>query len=159
MKNFLKFAIVFIFIFVFAHSARADITTGLVGWWKLDGNATDSSGNGSNGTLVGGPTFTNGQIDQAVNLNGTSQYVNVGAPSTLNNLPALSISAWIKPDSLGNPGNVIVTKAHSETPMDAGWVFMVENESGNPKSLQFEANFDTSIVPWNPYGDLWAVSI
>ena len=158
MKNFLKFAIVFIFIFVFAHSARADITTGLVGWWKLDGNATDSSGNGSNGTLVGGPTFTNGQIDQAINLNGTSQYVNVGAPATLNNLPALSISAWIKPDSLANPGNDIIAKQNGEHPMSTGWVFRTENESANRNSLQFEVNYDISITPWNPWQDMQTIA-
>lgn len=29
------------------------IAPGLVGWWKLDGNANDSSGNGNNGTVTG----------------------------------------------------------------------------------------------------------
>ena len=33
----------------------ADTTSGLVGYWPLDGNANDESGNGNNGTLVGIP--------------------------------------------------------------------------------------------------------
>ena len=161
MKNYLIFGVVSLFLISgFSHPAHADITNGLVGWWKLDGNATDSSGNGSNGTLVGGPTFTNGQIDQAVNLNGTSQYVNVGTPSALNNLPALSISAWIKPDSLSNPGNFIVGKTHGETPMFTGWLFRTENPSGNRNSLYFSADFNRNLNDqgFDPGQDLIAVA-
>src|SRR5262245_33375491 len=47
---------------------RADYsppTSGLVGWWRGDGNANDSSGNGHNGTLVNGMGFAAGLFNQA----------------------------------------------------------------------------------------------
>ena len=40
---------------------------GLVGWWKFDGDATDSSGNGNDGT-VNGATLTNDRFGQANGL-------------------------------------------------------------------------------------------
>ena len=38
----------------------------LVGHWQFDGNLSDSSGNGRDGTAVGGPVFTAGQSGQAI---------------------------------------------------------------------------------------------
>ena len=35
-------------------------TAGLVGWWKGDGNANDSSGLGHDGTIYAGVTFAAG---------------------------------------------------------------------------------------------------
>jgi len=136
-----------------------------VAWWKFDdgspnATAADFSGNGNTGTLTNmnpATDWVTGQIGQALDFDGNNDYVNAGAPATLNNLPALSISAWIKPDSLANPGNVIATKAHGEHPEDAGWVFYLENESGNKKTLQFEADFN-SYAPFSSFGDLWAVA-
>jgi hypothetical protein len=50
-----------------ATPARADIDTGLTGWWKLDETTgatlcLDSSGSGYNGTIEGSPTFEAGKI-------------------------------------------------------------------------------------------------
>lgn len=45
----------------------ANITNGLVLHLKMDGDTTDSSGRGNNGTPVGGPTFVTGQIGQGLN--------------------------------------------------------------------------------------------
>jgi hypothetical protein len=42
-------------------------TSGLVGWWRANGDATDSSGNGHNGALQGGMGFTTGVYGQAFN--------------------------------------------------------------------------------------------
>lgn len=154
-KYFLIFPAFLLFTVFFVAPAQADITTGLVGWWKFDGNALDSSGNDNNGILIGGPTFTTGQIDQALNFDGNNDYVDAGAPPTLNNLPALTISAWIKPDSLTNPRNIIVAKTHGVTPTFTGWVFYTENESAGKRSLQFEADFNEGS---SPFTDLMAVS-
>ena len=55
---------------------------GAVGYWPLDGSATDSSGNGNNGTLENNPTWVSGKIGQALNCDGTSR-VNVPDSSTL----------------------------------------------------------------------------
>ncbi len=55
----------------------------LVGHWKLDEGtgptAIDSSGNGNDGTLIGapGPSWTTGKIGQALDFDGTDDYVAV----------------------------------------------------------------------------------
>ncbi len=54
--------------------------SGLVGFWKLDDGsgttASDSSGLGHNGTLVGSPTWTTGKVGNALSFSGTN-YVTI----------------------------------------------------------------------------------
>lgn len=75
----------------------------LVGYWKLDNNAQDSSGNGNNGTLSGNPIWTAaGKIGGALNLDGVDDYVDCGNGASLNITDAVTLSAWIKPGDVGN---------------------------------------------------------
>ena len=55
----------------------ADIISGLVGYWPLDGDATDKSGNGNDGKLVGNPAWMAGRVGKAIELNGVDQHVDV----------------------------------------------------------------------------------
>lgn len=56
-------------------------TDGLVGWWKFDENTGtnvyDSSGNGNNGTAIGGMTWTDGKYNTAGNFDGVDDYVTI----------------------------------------------------------------------------------
>src|SRR5580704_476999 len=72
------------FLLSLPSAARADITTGLVGYWPLDTNTTswttdttnDISGNGNTGTMVNMSTTTSpvpGEIGQALYFNGSDQ--------------------------------------------------------------------------------------
>ena len=71
----------------------------LVGWWPGDGNANDKSGNGNNGTARNGLTYSNGEVQQAFNLDGTDGFVNVPDSSSFDAITAaVSVEAWIKPD-------------------------------------------------------------
>ncbi len=76
-------------------------TTGLVGHWKMNGNATDSSGNGNNGTPGGGVTATTGQNGLASNAytfsGATNGVINAGTGSSLTLANNFTISAWIRP--------------------------------------------------------------
>lgn len=51
------------------------------GWWKLDGDALDSSGNGKNGTWAGTTAYADGAFagTQAASFNGSSQ-IAIGSP-------------------------------------------------------------------------------
>ena len=55
------------------------IMNGLVAWWKFDETngtvAYDSSGNGNDGNLSGGPTWTTGKIGGALNFDGINDYI------------------------------------------------------------------------------------
>ncbi|MBW8780689.1 MAG: alginate lyase family protein [Verrucomicrobia bacterium] len=72
---------------------RLDETTG--------STAADASGNGWNGTLVGGSTWTTGKINNAVSLSGTTNYATLpsGVVAGLGNC---TLSIWIKPNSFSN---------------------------------------------------------
>lgn len=48
---------------------------GLVGWWKLDNDATDSSGNGNHGTAKNNPSWTEGKYNNALLLNSDTSYI------------------------------------------------------------------------------------
>jgi GH43 family beta-xylosidase len=67
--------------------------------YALDGNASDGSGNGRNGTLNNSPTFVSGKKAQAVSLNGLNQSISLpaGLLSTLNDF---TIAAWVNPSSI-----------------------------------------------------------
>lgn len=76
------------------------VTNGLVLWWKLNEgagtNAFDSSGNTNTGTLVGSPTWVAGAIGNAVQFNGSSQWI---IKSNANSFPtgdaARTYSCWV----------------------------------------------------------------
>jgi hypothetical protein len=72
--------------------------------------ATDSSGNGLNGTLVNTPTFMAGKIGNAINLNGTSQSVDVGNATPFQLTGSMTVSAWINAASFPGDDNSIVSK-------------------------------------------------
>jgi len=84
------------------HTLCAPQPSGMVGWWKANGNPLDSA-SGNNGSMVNGATFAPGMVDQAFSLNqATQQYVSLadlGADSLLNNSNG-SISAWVKPSTV-----------------------------------------------------------
>ena len=79
----------------------SNLASGLVGHWTFDGSklstttATDSSTSANNGTLTNGPVPALGKLGQALNFDGTDDYVSV--PSTSSLKPAnISICGWVK---------------------------------------------------------------
>jgi len=65
--------------------------------YRFDGDCTDSTGS-HDGTPIGGPTYTPGIFDQAINLDSAGEYVETGkSPSVLGlggNTPR-TITAWV----------------------------------------------------------------
>jgi hypothetical protein len=75
----------------------------LVGWWKFDNNANDSSGNGNNGTLNGGATYdAAGKIGAALSVDGVDDYVDCGNGASLNITDTITVAAWVKTADAGN---------------------------------------------------------
>jgi hypothetical protein len=77
--------------------------SGLVSWWKAEGNAKDSA-DGNNGTLVNGVGFAAGEVGQAFLFTHTNQDVLIPASSNLDvGLgDGLTLEAWIKPSNITN---------------------------------------------------------
>ncbi|MHC4586767.1 MAG: LamG domain-containing protein, partial [Planctomycetota bacterium] len=72
----------------------------LVGWWRFDGNANDSSGNGNNGVETGNPTYMAGRIGHAISFDGVSDRIEVNATFADNpelfQAKTISVSAWVR---------------------------------------------------------------
>ncbi|MDP3947882.1 MAG: hypothetical protein Q8Q41_04315, partial [bacterium] len=95
---------------LFLAQASAPSTSGLIAHWKFDESsgtgASDSSGNGNNGTLTNGPTWATGKINGALSFDGVNDYVIVASSATsMDDMPAITVSAWIKPSSNGENGD------------------------------------------------------
>ena len=69
--------------------------SGLVGWWKMDGDATDSSGQGNDGTVSGATITTDGRWNGAYEFTNDNILVSPSANINFTN-NIYSISAWQK---------------------------------------------------------------
>ena len=72
----------------------------LVGHWKFDGDANDSSGNGKNATIYGSPTWVTGVIDQALKFDGSGDYA-VATGVDANGAGGMTWSVWFNYDANG----------------------------------------------------------
>ena len=156
------FVILFNSFFLIHNSARADITTGLVGYWKFDEGsgttATDSSGNNNIGTLTNGPTWTTGKIGEALSFDGVNDYVNAGKNTSINNLGPLTYSAWVYPKASSK--FQILNKRYRSLYLDStygnplGLVFFVSTNNQNmipyctARPIQLNAWTHVAVV-WN----------
>jgi hypothetical protein len=89
----------------------------LVGWWKFDGDANDSSGNGSHGTVYGDPNWVIGRIGGALQFDGVDDCVRTGFTT---NLRSWTVATWVKspaaPRNTGTSGPV-----HRENGLQINW--------------------------------------
>jgi hypothetical protein len=90
-------------------AADSGTPTALVGEWRFNEGsgttASDSSGNGHAGSLIGGPTWTSGGIGYALSFDGVNDYVQVAHSTSLNAYP-LTIAFWMKTGTTGTNGIV-----------------------------------------------------
>ena len=90
---------------------REILADDLVAYWPFEGNANDQSGNGRNGSLRGSPEFVNGEVGQALNFDGDSDYVII---NSFSDFPSdeISVSFWMNTDDRTKAGSPI-SYAHS----------------------------------------------
>ena len=74
---------------------------GLVAWYQLDGNGTDSSGNNHHGTVYGasGTQDRFGHANSAMLFDGMDDYIDVPDHPDLNPTDAITVTAWFRADS------------------------------------------------------------
>src|SRR5262245_40815493 len=136
IAHYCALALVFISTFVSDVSAQfSPPSSGLVAWWRGEGNANDSSGNGHNGTLLNGVTFGAGRFDQALSFVGNANRIFVPDAIDFKLTNSLSISAWVFPKA--DSWIVIYRGGRSLTAYalemdDAGnFVFFISGPSGD----------------------------
>jgi beta-lactamase superfamily II metal-dependent hydrolase len=83
----------------------------IAGLWDLDegsgATAADGSGNENDGTLQNGPSPVTGISGKALEFYGTDQSVEVFHSSTLDITDAITLQAWVKPDSTSGERMII----------------------------------------------------
>ena len=94
-----------------------DITTGLVGHWKLDETSgstiTDSGTGNTNGTWSDGSgndvaqETEAGPVGSALNFDGVDDVVDVSGTNYLTNTNTVTMTAWIKPQSFGFADGIV----------------------------------------------------
>ena len=133
-----------------AGSARAD----LIGWWRLDGDASDSSVNGNDGVLFGGPQWVDGKIGGALEFDGADDRVEMPGTSAAEGFAALegevTWAAWFK-----TPGGGLNPIMVQDPP---GAAHVSGNRSLNVESsgmLRIRAN---GVGPLNDYNSNAAVN-
>ncbi len=102
-------------------------TNGLVGLWSFNGadvsgtTAYDRSGQGNTGTITNGATPSIGKVGQALNLDGTNDYVDLGTSASLQPASALTVSAWVKRTGSFVDINGIITSVKDNS-HDGGYI-------------------------------------
>jgi Concanavalin A-like lectin/glucanases superfamily len=90
-------------------------SSGLNAWWKFEESggttASDSSGNGNAGALIGSPTFTSaGKLGGARIFDGSTQYVDVPDSASLQITSTFTISFWMKAASTSESQKYLLAK-------------------------------------------------
>jgi hypothetical protein len=126
----------------------AQVPAGLLGWWRAEGNAADFTGV-NDGTLVGGVSFDTGKIGQAFSFDGTDDCVSVPNGIVSNTARQFSVTAWVRPDSVGSERRLVLdgggTSGAHQLGMYAGkYEFKVKLTDGN----WYEATAPASAEVW-----------
>ncbi|MDO8641272.1 MAG: hypothetical protein Q7R33_06975, partial [Nitrosarchaeum sp.] len=79
-------------------SGEVSLQKGLVGWWKLDGNARDATSNTNNGAITAASSTTDrkGQSSKAYDFDGSTAYISKGTTNLLKNVAAATLTAWVR---------------------------------------------------------------
>ncbi|HEY5043829.1 MAG TPA: LamG-like jellyroll fold domain-containing protein [Verrucomicrobiae bacterium] len=87
------------------------VLNNIIGLWKADGNANDSSGNGNNANAIS-ITYETGQSGQAFSFselpyagNDNARRVDLGPVSQLYSATEFTLSAWVKIPTAANPSS------------------------------------------------------
>ncbi len=127
-------------------AAHAGIQAGLAGYWPLDGDATDASRNGNNGTIVGSVSPVPdryGMAGAALRFAGeTDSYVDVGDSAELRITGPMTVTAWVLLHGSNQNNGRIVTK---QGDVDNGsWNLGVE---ASPDGGAHAATFQVAAAP------------
>ena len=96
------------------------VTDGLLGFWSLDANTVkgdvlkDVVGK-NDGTIVGSPKSVPGKIKEALEFNGTTDYVKL---ADMGNEPEVTVEAWVKAYSLPPAAHACCIGIVSSAPED-----------------------------------------
>ena len=107
MKKIILLASLVLSISAFSQVPSYVPTSGLQGWWPFNGNASDDSGNGNNGT-VNGASLTEdrfGNVNKAYSLNGATDFISINNSFDFQNR---TYNFWYKPTSIEATTGILI---------------------------------------------------
>jgi hypothetical protein len=117
--------------------------TGLMLYYKLDGDATDSSGNNYHGIVNGGAMYVDGKFGQAIHLDGIDDFVAVQDMNYVGvGYTEVTVAAWIRTTDSGD--GIIASFDRSEF-----WRVETNGAGGGPGQV----GWDVWSVTANTYVD------
>ena len=119
-----------------------NLSNGIIAYWKLDGDSTDATGNGHNGTDTA-ITYgvANGKLNQGAHFDPTlSSTIAIADSTALQPTSGFTVNAWVK---VPNPEFLPILQSYSQDPSPAGFrvdassnaVFTVGNNNGSYTTL------------------------
>ena len=123
--------------------------SGLVAYYPLNGDASDISGNGLNGTPMGDPEWSDGVDGGGVLLDGDGDYLQVASDPKLDIVGPIALALWIRPDA-ANPeglGTETAPMAKALSTASPSWSWQVRYGWGSPKPFM-AFTFNTSPRAW-----------
>ncbi len=151
-------------------SIAGTLSTGLVGYWPLDGKTITTTGATTSAQdLIGSShaAFSNmstttsrvrGKIGQAVNFNGSTNFLNAGTSTQLANKP-MSVSFWAKSNVTTNNYDSPIGKVNTGS-WTQGWGFYTTSSSQMRFFIQgYDSNYAlfSNLNPrlWHHYVGVW----
>ncbi|GEM_PF-6655550 len=113
-----------IFLILLGSASSQIPTTGLVAYYPFNGNPNDLSGNGNNGTVIGGVSWAsdrNGIPNTAARFNGFDASISVINSSTLQIHGDITIAAWVQCES-PQDNRFIIEKYYGGSIYNHGWL-------------------------------------
>jgi hypothetical protein len=134
---------------------NADLNEGIIVHYPFNGNASDESGNGNDGTVYGA-TLTNdrfGNENSAYDFDGLNDYIRKSNTSDFNKSDGqeISIVCWIKPNWISGSGYSIIIANRSIPEWNYNWMLYQHADSGT-LSLH---GVDQNISNYIPTNDEW----
>ena len=135
-------------LFIWPQACHADITKGLLAWWKFEEgtgtSASDSSGNGRTGTLVNAPSWVPGMRGGGLQFDQTDKYINAGSsiPLDSNNW---TIALWSYPTTFASLQRLIGYYGDGPTLWTGGGSGMSVVHSG---TIDFNCSMTNVLNTW-----------
>jgi len=122
---------------------------GLVAYYPLAGDASDASGHGLDGVVMGDPAWIDGIIGGAIECDGDGDYVEVAYDPDLDITGPISLALWIRPDAEDPEGTGLETAPMSKAQSSASppWSWQVRYGWNSPQPYM-TFTFNTSPRAW-----------
>lgn len=118
--------------FITKSTIAKDLKNNLLGWWPFNGNTNDESGNGNNGSIVGGVTMTADRFNSsnsAYDVNGINCGIakGISLPAKIDNSGSYSISIWFQSTDL-NKLDQTIFNSYPHQYIGANFQYFTNNE-------------------------------